>query len=220
MPAARNCTAKTVLPLPAVPEMSVVRFFGSPPLAMMSKLEIPVRELLDRGHASPFSLSPFLLRRFRHEASDRALEEARPARTSSPSSTFSLSERSPITRRSGGGSCLISVGVARIFSSSASCGCSRTSMISSSYCPSSSWSQMRLQVGDRDLGAGARAGDVELQKVFRQTTPPRLKVLLLKALRTTPRQGRQTVQAGPPVALLDQDIAPKGVPTASRTITS
>jgi len=42
IPAARNCTAKIVFPLPAVPDMSVVRFRGSPPFAMMSKLEIPV----------------------------------------------------------------------------------------------------------------------------------------------------------------------------------
>ncbi len=31
MPAARNCAAKTVLALPAVPEISVVRPYGRPP---------------------------------------------------------------------------------------------------------------------------------------------------------------------------------------------
>jgi len=49
IPAARNCTAKTVLPLPAVPEINVVRFFGSPPLAMTSRLEIPVRSFSTAG---------------------------------------------------------------------------------------------------------------------------------------------------------------------------
>jgi hypothetical protein len=45
MPAARNCTANTVFPLPAVPDSSVVRFTGSPPFAMTSKLAIPVGSL-------------------------------------------------------------------------------------------------------------------------------------------------------------------------------
>ena len=34
--------ARTVLPLPAVPETRVVRFCGSPPLAITSKLAMPV----------------------------------------------------------------------------------------------------------------------------------------------------------------------------------
>src|SRR4051794_41068991 len=49
IPAARKCTAKTVLPLPAVPEMRGVRFFCRPPLAMMSRLEIPVRSFSTAG---------------------------------------------------------------------------------------------------------------------------------------------------------------------------
>src|SRR5205085_1895910 len=66
--------------------------------------------------------------------------------TSRPRSTLSLSDRSPITRRNGGGSCLIKVGVARIRSFSATSGCSRTSMISSLYCPWSSFSQIRRRL--------------------------------------------------------------------------
>src|SRR6185503_13385085 len=83
----------------------------------------------------------------RHDASARGGEDDLDAtgRTSSPSRTLSLSERSPITRRSGGGSCLIRVGVARIRSSSARCGFSRTSTISSSYLPDSSWVQIRFR---------------------------------------------------------------------------
>src|SRR4051812_27487531 len=42
MPDARNWIANTVLPLPAVPDTSVVRFFGNPPFAITSKLSIPV----------------------------------------------------------------------------------------------------------------------------------------------------------------------------------
>jgi hypothetical protein len=42
IPAARNCIANTVLPLPAVPEISVVRCLGRPPFATTSKLAIPV----------------------------------------------------------------------------------------------------------------------------------------------------------------------------------
>src|SRR5207249_12098861 len=78
-------------------------------------------------------------------------------RTSRPRSTLCLSERSPMTRRSGGGSRLISVGVARILSSSASSGCSSTSMICSSYAPRSS----SLQIGrseERRVGKEGRCG--------------------------------------------------------------
>src|ERR1041385_1405093 len=64
------------------------------------------------------------------------------ARTSRPSRTFSVSDKLPISRRQGGGTLLMSVGVARIFSSSASCGFSSTSMICSSYWPASSCSQI------------------------------------------------------------------------------
>jgi hypothetical protein len=106
-------------------------------LAMMSRLEMPVRSFSTEGFFAVFAMTPQVAVEFE-------LDEA--GRTSRPSSTLSLSERSPITRLSGGGSCLISVGVARIFSSSARCGCSRTSTISSSYRPSSSCPQIRLRL--------------------------------------------------------------------------
>jgi hypothetical protein len=56
---------------------------------------------------------------------------------SRPMSTFSPSERSPTIRRTGRGSSLINVGVARTFSSSASSGFSCTSITVSSHRPSS-----------------------------------------------------------------------------------
>src|SRR5690606_15569499 len=80
---------------------------------------------------------------FAHSASVSVMVMGTSGQTSRPSRTLSLSDRSPITRRSGGGSRLMSVGVARIFSSSASCGFSSTSMIWSSYWPRRSSSQMR-----------------------------------------------------------------------------
>src|SRR6185503_2668658 len=73
--------------------------------------------------------------------------------TSSPSSTLSLSDMSPITRRRGGGSRLINVGVASTRSTSAASGSSSTSTISSEYCPLSSWSQMRRRL---EIAASAR----------------------------------------------------------------
>ena len=42
-------SGKTVLPLPAVPDTRVVRFFGRPPLAMMSKVVIPVGSFSTAG---------------------------------------------------------------------------------------------------------------------------------------------------------------------------
>ena len=114
IPDARNWTAKTVLALPEVPESSVTRPCGSPPLAIRSNPAISVRILgTERGGSIVLNFEfPQSIR----EAGTGPFLACR----SSPKRTRSASDRSPMIRRIGGGNSLTTVGVAKIFSSSAS----------------------------------------------------------------------------------------------------
>ena len=129
-PLARNSTANSVLPLPVVPPMKVARP-GSPPSATWSKPLIPVG-IHSIGLTSV--ISNLRAEGGRSERSDSlGRPRARAARR--------WSDRSPITRRWGGGASRNTVGVARIRCSSARSGCWTASMTSSSYPPGSRDSQ-------------------------------------------------------------------------------
>ena len=136
MPLARNWLANTVFALPAVPATNVVAHLGNPPSAIRSKPAIPVASFSTHSRSSSnwslIKVINFYARRSNglNHVGKIALAIAQSNWPSSkPIRTRSRFDKSPIVRLSGGGSCLIRVGVTSIFSDSARLGYSKTSMM-------------------------------------------------------------------------------------------